>query len=181
MAKALQNLIPVRMLLIMWMVYSIEFFFALDLGFLGVLPRSISGLIGILTSPLVHGSPQHIVSNSFPILFLGLSVFFFYPTIARWVFYTCYFMTGVMVWIFGRPFYHIGASGVIYGLAFFLMFIGLFRKDFKSLLLSITVVVLYGGLFYGILPTDSRISFESHFFGAVVGTVLAYLYRKKKY
>jgi membrane associated rhomboid family serine protease len=93
----------------------------------------------------------------------------FYPLIASRVFLSCYFITGILVWCFARPTFHIGASGLIYGLASFLMFYGLFRKDFKSLLISIIIVLLYGSIFYGVLPSQPNVSWESHLMGALVG------------
>ncbi|UXX78556.1 rhomboid family intramembrane serine protease [Reichenbachiella carrageenanivorans] len=168
---------PLRLTFVIWLVFTFQFYSHIDLGFLGVYPRTVKGLVGILTAPLIHGNTQHILSNTLPLLFLGITLFVFYNRIALWVFINCYFLTSILVWFFGRPFYHIGASGVIYGLAFFLIFFGLFRKDFRSLAISIVVVILYGGLVYGMLPTGSNISWESHAFGAFVGIALAFVYR----
>lgn len=171
---------PLRMTFIMWAAFALEFYTPLDLGFLGINPRTLSGLIGILTSPLIHGNLSHIISNTFPLLFLGTTLFLFYNRIATWVFFNCYLITGILVWLFGRSFYHIGASGLIYGLAFFLICFGLFRKDIRSLAISIVVVALYGGMIYGLMPYDSSVSWESHVFGAATGTALSFLYRGTK-
>ena len=110
---------PFRFLLLMWLFFSVSFFFNIDFGFLGILPRSYFGIIGIFTSPLVHGNLHHISSNSVPVLFLGTILYFFYPKIANRIFLQCYFFTNILVWFFGRTFLHIGASGLIYALAFF--------------------------------------------------------------
>jgi membrane associated rhomboid family serine protease len=166
--------IPFRIALAMWVLFLIESLSPIDLGFLGVYPRKFTGLIGIFTSPLVHGNLHHIISNTVPLIFLGTMLFVFYSKIALRVFIQCYLFTGLLVWIFGREFYHIGASGVIYGLAFFHIFFGFFRKDFKSLAISIFVVLLYGGLVYGVLPSRYGISWESHMFGALIGIGTAY-------
>ena len=171
---------PLRLLFLMWVFFSIQFFLNFDLAFLGIFPRSASGLIGVFTSPIIHGSWDHIISNTFPLLFLGTTLFVFYNSIAVRVFLQCYFLTGICVWIFGRELYHIGASGLIYGLAFFLISFGFFRKDFKSLFIAIIIVVLYGGIIYGILPTKSGVSYESHLFGALVGIASAYTMKKDR-
>lgn len=171
---------PLRLTFVIWLVFTIQFYSEIDLGFLGIYPRTLDGLIGIITSPLIHGNTQHILSNTLPLLFLGITLFVFYNRIALWVFVNCYILTGILVWMFGRPFYHIGASGLIYGLAFFLISFGLFRKDFRSLAISIVVVILYGGLVYGMLPTVSNVSWESHAFGASVGIGLAFMYRNTR-
>jgi membrane associated rhomboid family serine protease len=139
------------------------------LGFLGIFPRTVNGLLGVFSAPLVHGDWGHIVSNTIPLLFLGTTVYFFYSRIASQVFIQCYFLTNILVWIIGRPFYHIGASGFVYALAFFLIALGIFRRDFKSIFISIVIIFIYGGLVYGLSPTLVGISRESHLMGAVVG------------
>ncbi|PZR36037.1 MAG: rhombosortase [Azospira oryzae] len=165
----------------MWLVFSIEFFYGIDLSFLGILPRTLTGLTGIVAAPLLHANLSHLISNTLPLLFLGCTLFFFYYRIGKRVFLSCYFYTNILVWIFSpNVSYHIGASGLIYGLSAFLIFFGFLRRDFKSLLISIIVVMLYGGIFYGVLPIDPRISWESHLAGALVGTVSAFNKKKKK-
>lgn len=169
---------PLRLTFLMWVLFTFQFYSGMDLGFLGVYPRHLLGLIGIISGPLVHGSVQHIMSNTLPLLFLGTLMFVFYNRVAWLVFAQCYVFSGVLVWIFGRQFYHIGASGLIYGLAAFLISFGFFRKDFVSLLISIVVVALYGGMIYGVLPQDTYISWESHLYGALVGVGSAFYLRK---
>ncbi|NOT76131.1 MAG: rhomboid family intramembrane serine protease [Cyclobacteriaceae bacterium] len=165
----------------MWLVFTIEFFYGLDFTWLGILPRTIFGLIGIFTAPMIHGDLTHLISNTVPLLFLGSVIFFFYDRIGGIVFFRCYIITNILVWIFSpRVSYHIGASGLVYGLSSFLIFFGLIRKDFWSLFISITVFLMYGGIFYGVLPTDPRISWESHLAGAVVGAVTAFDLANKK-
>jgi len=165
----------------MWLAFSIEFFYGIDLSFLGIMPRSFVGLIGILTAPMIHGDLGHLISNTLPLLFLGSVLFFFYERIGRTVFFRCYFFTNILVWLFSpRASYHIGASGLIYGLSAFLIFFGLLRKDFVSLLISIGIMFIYGGIFYGVLPIDPHISWESHLAGALVGTVTAFDLADKK-
>ena len=168
------------MVFLMWVAFSLQFYLNYDLGFLGIYPLKATGFIGIVTAPLIHGNLSHIISNTFPLLFLGTTLYVFYPKIASWVFASCYLLTGLLVWIFGRDFYHIGASGLIYGVAFFLIFLGLFRKDMKSLIISIFVVAIYGGMVYGLWSDDEGVSWESHSFGAAVGVALSFVYRKQR-
>ncbi len=171
---------PLRLAFLMWVFFSIQFFLNIDLGFLGVLPRTTTGLIGILTAPMIHGSLNHIISNTFPLIFLGTTLFVFYNSIAVRVFLQCYLLSNICVWIFARGFYHIGASGLVYGLAFFLISFGFFRKNFKSLTIAIVVVVLYGGIIYGVMPSRPGVSWESHLFGALIGIGSAYTMRHDK-
>jgi membrane associated rhomboid family serine protease len=169
------SVVPFRLVFLMWLAFSLEFFYGIDLSFLGIKPRSLIGLVGIFTSPMIHGDLSHLISNTLPLLFLGSVLFFFYERIGRTVFFRCYFYTNILVWLLSpRVSYHIGASGLIYGLSAFLIFFGLLRKDFVSLLISIGIFFIYGGIFYGILPTDPRISWESHLVGALVGTATAF-------
>lgn len=176
------SVVPFRLVFFMWAVYSIEFFYEIDLGWLGIKPRTLEGLVGIIMAPLIHGSLSHLISNTLPVLFLGSILYFFYPRIGGIVFARCYFLTNVLVWLFSpRVSYHIGASGLIYGLSAFLIFFGLLRKDFWSLLISIVVMVMYGGIFYGVLPVNSHVSWESHLAGAIVGVASAVgLYDSRK-
>lgn len=167
-------IIPFRITIIMWLFFLIESVLPINLVFLGIYPRHVSGIIGIFTSILIHGSLQHILSNTIPFMFLGTMLFLFYHEIGLKVFIQCYVLTGILVWIFAREVYHIGASGLIYALAFFHIFYGVFRKDFKSLAISILVILLYGGLIYGVFPIRDEISWESHFFGALIGIGTAY-------
>jgi membrane associated rhomboid family serine protease len=174
------SVVPFRLVFIMWLVFSFEFFMGIDLGHLGIRPRTLTGLIGIFTAPMIHGSLTHLMSNTIPLLFLGSTLFFFYARIAGVVFFRCYFITNVLVWLFSpRVSYHIGASGLIYGLSAFLIMFGLIRKDFWSLVISLVVFIMYGGIFYGVLPTDPGISWESHLSGAIVGVATAIDLRNK--
>jgi membrane associated rhomboid family serine protease len=174
------SVVPFRVVFLMWLVFFLEFVYNWPLSVFGIEPRTISGLIGIFAAPLIHGSVMHLVSNTIPLLFLGSVLYFFYPRIGGIVFFRAYFWTNILVWLFARPANHIGASGVVYSLAFFLIFFGLFRRDFVSILISVLTLLLYGGVFYGVLPTDPRVSWESHFAGALVGITSAITFSSKK-
>lgn len=164
--------------LLLWGIKALEWAVALDFGFLGILPRTLSGTMGIITAPLIHGDVLHLISNTFPLLLLGVSVFYFYHRIALEVFAWIYFLSGFWVWMAARDAYHIGASGLIYGLVAFLFFSGLFRRDTKSLSISLVVIFLYGGMLQGLFPTNGRISWESHLLGALAGGFCAFFYRE---
>nr|MBI1232570.1 rhomboid family intramembrane serine protease [Cytophagales bacterium] len=165
----------------MILVFFVQLVFHVDLGFLGILPHSTLGLVGIAFAPLIHGSSMHLYANLFPVIILGISIYFFYDRVADQVFFYCYFLTNVIVWFFGRPYFHIGASGVVYGMAMFLIALGFFRGSAKSILISLVVIFFYGSIVYGIMPTDKNISWESHLAGAVVGMMMAFFTSKKKY
>jgi membrane associated rhomboid family serine protease len=170
------SVVPFRLVFFMWLVFSIQFFYGIDLSIFGIRPRTLFGLIGIFTAPLIHGNYQHLLSNTFPLLFLGSVLYFFYPKIGGKVFFRCYFITNLLVWTLSpRDSYHIGASGLVYGVTSFLIFFGLIRKDFTSLFIAILVLLIYGGVFLsGLMPMDPRISWEAHLGGALVGAVSAF-------
>lgn len=168
-----------------WVIHLISVIFDINFSYYGLLPRTIHGAVGIITAPLIHGSFSHLISNTAPLIILGLSIFFFYPNSAYKSFVLIYIGTGLLVWMLGRQVIHIGASGVVYGYVSFLFFNGLFKKDNKSIALSLLVVFLYGGLVWGVLPGIKGISWESHLFGGVTGLIAAFIFRKidppKKY
>ncbi|MEK7256482.1 MAG: rhomboid family intramembrane serine protease, partial [Bacteroidota bacterium] len=90
-----------------------------------------------------------------------------------------YVLTGVAVWLFGRRVYHIGASGVVYGLVSFVFWSGVFRRSLKSIILALIVTFLYSSYFLGILPNQDGISWESHLLGGLVGIFAAYWYKEE--
>lgn len=169
---------PLRLIFLMWLFFAVEFYLGIDLGFMGILPRTVQGLLGVLTAPMVHGNFNHLFSNTIPLLVLGGSLYFFYPKIASRVFLYSYFFTNMLVWIFARSFYHIGASGIVYALASFLILFGFFSRNFKTVVISLVVTIAYGGLVFGIMPMNQGISWESHLMGAVVGGVSAFLFSR---
>lgn len=173
-----RNFIPVYLTLCMWVVFLFERASGIDLGFLGINPRHFNTLTGILTSPLVHGDWSHLLNNSFSFLILGFLFFNNYPKIAVFVFLLIYILTGTLVWLTARSdTYHIGMSGVIYGLASFVFFSGFYRGNTTAIAVSLLTALLYGGMTWGVLPYQPNISWESHLSGAGVGLFLAYLFR----
>jgi membrane associated rhomboid family serine protease len=170
---------PVFFLFIIWFVKLAEFILDYDLSDFGIFPHKISGLMGILTSPLIHKDFNHLASNTVPFLTLAVGVFYFYNKIAYKIFFLLYFLSGIWVWFGGREAYHIGASGLIYGLSSFLFFSGIFKNDVRLLAISLLVVFLYGSMVWGVLPFDARISWESHLAGMTAGMVLAFYFRRQ--
>jgi membrane associated rhomboid family serine protease len=170
--------ISMSFIILIWLVRIFEEYTHIDLSVYGVYPRETYGLYGIIFAPLIHGDFSHLISNSITLFVLMLFLFYAYTNSSFRVFLISYFATNAMVWFFGRPSYHIGASGLVYGILAFLFFVGLFRRDPRSIGLSLLVTFLYGGLVWGIFPSDPKISFESHFAGAIIGIICAVLFRK---
>ena len=178
--KLVLSVFPSLILLaLLWCIHFINLHYNLSLFKHGIFPRDFNGLQGILFSPLIHSSDdiKHIFNNSVPLLILGWTLFFFYKNIAFQIFSYSWLVVGFLVWISARESFHIGMSGVIYSLAFFLFFSGVFRKEKRLMAISLFVVFLYGSMIWGIFPYDLSISFESHFFGALTGIILAFFYK----
>ncbi|MDP1801980.1 MAG: rhomboid family intramembrane serine protease [Bacteroidota bacterium] len=176
---------PFLFLLSIWIVFFIER--SNDLNFIkfGILPRKAEGLLGIFTSVFIHGDIGHIASNSIPLLVLGMMLFYFYKKIAKSTFVWIWLVSGIWLWMGGRNSpehftYHIGASTLIYGLATFLFFSGVFRRHLRLMVVSAMVVFLYGSIMWGVLPIKpEEMSWEGHLFGALAGILVAFNYRKE--
>lgn len=174
-------IVPALFVAALWLIKFGEIIFSADLSFLGIYPLKVRGLPGILLSPLIHGDIRHLAANSLPLLLLGSGIFYFYREIAYRVIILLYIIPGIWVWFGAREAYHIGASGLIYGLASFLFFSGLLRRDGKLMALSLLIVFVYGSMVWGIFPNfipQSNISWESHLMGLIAGIILAFYYRK---
>ena len=164
--------------IVLWLVKLFEFELNVDFATWGIFPLAVKGLPGIIFSPLIHGSFEHLIANTLPLFILTFSLFFFYRKSAYTIFILIYLLSGLFVWLAGREAWHIGASGVIYGLAAFLFLSGVISFNIRLLTISLVVSLIYGGMFWGIFPVKPEISWESHLWGGVSGLGLALLYRK---
>ncbi|HMP30184.1 MAG TPA: rhomboid family intramembrane serine protease, partial [Saprospiraceae bacterium] len=162
---------PLYLVLSLWLVKCIEVLFEKNYVRYGIYPRELDGLVGIITGPFVHGGFEHLVSNTFPLLFVTVMIQFFYKRISVLITVITWLLTGILVWLFARPAYHIGASGVVYGLLGFILWSGLFRRDAKAITLSLLVLAIYSTYFLGFEKTEG-VSWESHLLGAVVGLLV---------
>lgn len=170
-------LISLAIVGLFWAVKVVSDLLQIDLTSFGILPLRLKGLKGILFSPFIHASYDHLISNSVPFLILSFTLLYFYRNLAYRIFFLIYVLSGICVWLGGREAWHIGASGVVYGLASFLFFSGVFRRDLNLLTVSIIVVFLYGSMFWGIFPIKPEISWESHLWGSASGFLLSIYYR----
>jgi len=172
-------LIPAAFIIIIWMIYISQSTFDLPFAHYGIFPRKISGIAGIFSAPLIHADISHLISNTPALLILSITVIYFYPDSSLKVLGLIYLLTGILVWLFARQVYHIGASGIIYGLLGFLFFSGVFRRDNRSIAIALLVTFIYGGLIWGVLPGVKGISWESHLFGGFSGIIIAFIFRKE--
>lgn len=170
-------LLPFLFVLFMWIVNIYQFVLHIPLTQLGIYPRDVHSLFAIFTAPIIHGSWGHLISNSLPIFILGTVLFITYNKIGIFIWMLIHFLTGLLVWLFARESYHIGASGIVYGVASFLFFSGWFRMDGKAIAISLFVALFYGGMVWGVFPLEDGVSWESHLLGGIVGLFLAFLFR----
>lgn len=165
---------------IMWLVMIYSSTLNISFANWGILPRTLKGLRGIIFAPFIHGGYKHIYSNTFPFLILTTALLFLHPKKGMIVFFAIYFAGNIIVWIIGREAYHIGSSGIIFGMASYLLFYGIISRSRKDLAISLIVIFLYGGLIWEIMPqTDKTISWEAHLGGFATGAFMAVLYSKK--
>lgn len=171
--------VTIIFLVLIWIVWILDFLFDLHLSRFGVCPHKISGLPGILFMPYLHGNLQHIISNSLPAFILGTVLFNSYAKVSIKVIAIIQLLSGLAVWYIGREgTCHVGASAVIFGLASFLFFSGFIRGDRQSVAISFFVGMLYGGsIISGIAPIEQGISWEGHLSGAIAGFICAALFK----
>jgi len=156
-------------------VEAVNFFLGHGLVSWGILPRSFGGLIGIPLAPMLHGGFWHTVSNTIPLLFLGALTLakgkrmFWETTVSVTL------LSGVLVWLFARESYHVGASGLVFGYFGVILARAVIERGIASIALAVVTVMFYGGLIWGILPLRSYVSFESHLFGLIAGIFVVWL------
>ena len=174
---------PCVFVLILWLIFLLERGLGADWHTWGIYPRQLSGLKGVFTEPFLHSGIKHLFSNSIPLLILGWCLFYFYKELSFAVFPSVWFLSGIITWCIGRESWHIGASGLIYALSFFLFFSGVFRRYIPLLAVSLLIVFLYGSTLWNMFPIaeviDSSISWEGHLAGAISGLIVAIIFRKK--
>lgn len=175
-------LFPLAVVAVMWIVKIIEYYSGSDFSEFGIMPLTAKGLIGVIAAPFIHADFGHLLANTIP-MFVSLSIiFYFYREVAFQVFFLVWLFTGIWVWSFARnDSYHIGASGLVYGYISFLFFSGMIRRNARLMAISLLIIFLYGGFFWGVFPDffpKRNISWESHLMGGIAGLVMAIFYRK---
>ncbi|MEJ2385367.1 MAG: rhomboid family intramembrane serine protease [Xanthomonadales bacterium] len=162
---------------ILWAIFIVDQVLGLGLTRFGLRPGSVAGLVGIVTAPLLHANVPHILSNTLPLLISATAMLYLYPNSALRVVPAIWLGSGALAWLIGRPNIHVGASGLIYGLLAYVFISGILRRDMRSISVSLLVGFLYGSMVWGVLPTRPQMSWEMHLGGALVGGVLAFLFR----
>ena len=169
---------PIAFVMLIWLVFWFEVRFGFSFNELGVYPRTLSGLKGIIFSPFIHGSIEHLYHNSIPLFVLSMALFYFYRSISWKIIGFGILFSGLLTWFIARPAFHIGASGLIYVLMSFILFKGIFAKHFRLIALSLLVVFLYGSMIWYVFPIKEKVSWEGHLSGLIIGFVFALFFRK---
>ncbi|MEW6304312.1 MAG: rhomboid family intramembrane serine protease [Verrucomicrobiota bacterium] len=160
---------------VLYIVMITDRVFRLDLNQYGILPRSKSGLIGIVFSPLLHGGLGHLIANTLSLFILMTILFWdkrYQPASTLALIWAA---SGLGTWLIGRadgphgPTVHIGASGVIYGLITYLIAAGFWMRSWRAAFIAVLVFLFYGGAAFGVLPRDGMVSWEGHLCGAIAG------------
>ncbi|MGW9687238.1 rhomboid family intramembrane serine protease [Flagellimonas sp. 2504JD1-5] len=170
---------PLLAILSIWTVFWLELQLGINFNKYGINPREIVGLRGVAFSPFIHGSVEHLYNNTIPLAILTAFLFYFYRPVALKALVWGTLISGILTWMIGRPSYHIGASGIIYVLASFIFFKGVFAKHFRLIALSLVVVFIYGSMIWYIFPIEEGISWEGHLSGFMTGLILALLLKVK--
>jgi membrane associated rhomboid family serine protease len=172
-------LVPMAAVLIVWTVFLLEVRLHVNWNEYGIYPRTITGLRGIFLGPFLHGSIEHLYNNTIPLAILTASLVYFYRSISMKVLLWGLILSGIITWLIGRPAHHIGASGVIYLLASFIFFKGIFTKHYRLVAVSLIVSFIYGSMLWYIFPIEEEISWEGHLGGFLIGFLMAVFFKAK--
>ena len=173
--------LPLLLLFILYALRTMESVMNWDLTTWGIYPGEMKGVMGIFTSPLVHADWGHLFANTLPLLFLSWCLFYFYRDLGIGILFFIWIVSGMLTFIIGKPGWHMGASSIIYSLAFFLFLSGILRKYIPLVALSLLITFLYGSLVWNMFPQFASVttSWEGHLGGAAAGIAAAILFRHK--
>jgi len=161
-----------QLLALVWLVFLLSPLF--HLTYFGNKPRTIEGLLGLVTMPFLHANWSHLLNNTLPLFLTTVALFGNYPKVAKRILIYATLITGALVWVFARGVNHIGASGLFYALLSYLFVSGFLKKDLQSMGISLIIAFLYGYMIWGIFPGQAGVSWESHLFGLLTGIFLAW-------
>jgi membrane associated rhomboid family serine protease len=175
-------LLPLLGVLSFWLVFGLQDLLNLPLNAWGIEPRTVVGLRGVLISPWLHADFNHLINNSVPFFILTMALVYFYREVALKVLVYGIFFSGLLTWVIGRTGNHIGASGLIYVLFSFIFFKGLMSSYYRLTALSMTTILVYGGMIWYVFPQqDPTLSWEGHLSGLITGLGQAMYFKTNNY
>lgn len=171
--------VSTAIIILIWAVELYEVWSGNSLVSWGIYPRAWDGILGIITAPFVHGDWGHIISNTSSLFLLLIALYYFYPRTATPTLFLVTILTGLLVWLFARNAYHVGASGILYALVSHIFWSGIFRRNRRAIILALIILSVYSGYFEGIVPDSSKenVSWESHLMGGIAGIVSAFVFK----
>lgn len=158
---------------VIFIVHLLNGMVGMQLNGLGIRPRTAVGLVGIICSPFLHANAAHVTANCSALLILLFLLFLNRKYHAEETLLLIWFGSGFGTWLIGRPSVHIGASSIIFGLIVYLLAAGWWMKGWRPVVVALVVLLLYSGAIFGVIPTNSQISWEGHLSGAIVGFLVA--------
>lgn len=162
-----------------WISFLVQYYTDTNWNEYGLHPRSIVHWYGIFTMPFLHDGWDHILSNSIPLWFLTSCLYYAYYPFFRQVMFFLFIVSGLWTFIIGRTDVHVGASAVIYGLASYIFWSGVWSKHYRLATLSLLIVFLYGSIVWGLFPIRPNMSWEGHLSGFLAGLVLSLYFKKE--
>lgn len=166
---------------LMWAVFLFDSVLGLNLSRFGIFPRDWDNIAGVLLWPFLHADLTHLANNTLTLLAFG-AIISLRSSSGEFLFlsFMITIYAGLGVWLLGRSAMHIGASGLVFGYFGYIMTRGIYDGRISSILISTGVMLFFGGMIWGILPTDARISWEGHLFGFLAGVVLAVRHKPRR-
>jgi membrane associated rhomboid family serine protease len=172
--------IPILFVIAIWFVKGFELIYETHFYEYGIKSLDINRISGIFSFPFIHADFNHLINNTYPIIILGGIISSVYKDISNRVFLFSYLLSGTILWFIGNPEENvIGASGIVYALASFVLVSGFIKKQPRLSILSFLVIFIYGSIFWGMLPMPNKISWEGHLSGFIAGILIAIYFRNK--
>lgn len=168
------------LVILVWLIELVNSLLDHRLNVYGIYPRNMDNLVGVIFWPFLHGNFNHLIMNSMPLLAMG-----YFVALRGWLIFLestaiILIIGGLGVWFFGRAAYHVGASGLVFGFFGFLITLAFYERSLKTFVIACLTIFYYGGIIFGILPTNSFVSWEGHLFGLLAGMLAARILAVKK-
>jgi membrane associated rhomboid family serine protease len=173
--------VVLALLAAMWVLEVVDIALDHRLDRYGIEPRELDGLVGVVAAPFLHADFGHLIANTIPFLALGIIIGLQGVARVLWVTGIVLLVSGLGTWLVAPDnSIHIGASGIVFGYATYLLARGVFNRDLVEIAIGLGVAAIWGtALLGGLLPQDG-VSWQGHFFGAVGGIMAARVFARPR-